>query len=586
MRQFLGKINYYHKFIDNCAIRLEPLHNLLRKNVPFVWSPDCQDCFEDLKKRLCSEPILQIFNYEKEIFIETDASRIGIGAILKQKGDDDMLHPVAYFSKKLKPTQSRKDAIYIECYAIKEAISYWQHYLMGQEFTVLTDHKPLENLRVKARPDTLLGHLVNYLSQFNFKIVYRKGRENTEADALSRNPVLEHFESEELICVSNLLTLQEIQDDQNENIEHFQLEPDQQVMFKVKNNHRRIIISESLGRNLIEKVHLSFGHIGSKKIVETIIPQYYFPNMRHHAQEFCDACVICLCNKTRTKRPLGFIDRLVSPSRPFQLMSLDTVGGLSGNKSTKRYLHILTDHFSKFAWIHTSTTQKAKDFIKLIRKVTDTNQIELLLFDRYSGINSKDLKKYLKENKVSSVFTPRNHPSSNGSVERLGQTLINRIRCKYAQYGRLKPWSRIAEECVEEYNRTIHSVTRFPPCYLQDGTEVTLSPIDLNENDLNEDRKQAKVNNDRFFNKMKQRVDKKFKDKELKIGDLVFVDLGNKLSRNKLDPIRDGPFQIIEQCSPLMYRLDIKSHRDRSCLFHKDQLHPFFSEKRFEEGEM
>lgn len=113
--------------------------------------------------------------------------------------------------------QLRKDAIYIECLAIKGALVYWQYKLIGNEFVVLTDHKPLENLNVKVKIDTKLGKLIMYLSQFNFKIIYRSGKENVLADSLSRNPVLIEFDDDESIQTSNLILIQEIINDQNSN---------------------------------------------------------------------------------------------------------------------------------------------------------------------------------------------------------------------------------------------------------------------------------------------------------------------------------------------------------------------------------
>lgn len=230
LRQFLGKVNFDHKFIENCAEKLAPLHNLLRKDVDFIWSEDCEKAFQNIKNELCSEPVLRIFNPNKMIYICTDASAIGLSGIMKQEDDDGELRPVSYFSMKMSPSQRKKDPIYIECLAIKESIVFWQHQLIGREFIVLSDHKPLENLKIKARPDTPLGDLVIFLSQFNFKIVYKAGKDNLDADALSRNPVLEHFENEEIIKTCNLIKLDEITTDQKMNVQ--ELKSDKNLIVK------------------------------------------------------------------------------------------------------------------------------------------------------------------------------------------------------------------------------------------------------------------------------------------------------------------------------------------------------------------
>jgi len=127
---------------------------------------------------------------------------------------------VAYFSKKLNEVLKRKKAIYLECLAIKEAIRYWQYWLIGKSFTVYSDHKPLENMNIRSRTDEELGDLTYYLSQYDFQIKYTPGKNNSEADCLSRNPVLDSNENEkEQLKVVNLIKLDEILADQEKNEE-------------------------------------------------------------------------------------------------------------------------------------------------------------------------------------------------------------------------------------------------------------------------------------------------------------------------------------------------------------------------------
>lgn len=168
---------------------------------------------------LCSQPVLEIFDKDLPIKLYTDASLEGIGAVLKQLQHNGKEKLVAYFSKKLNKAQKRKKAIYLECLAIKEAVKYWQHWLIGKTFEVYTDHKPLENLNIKARTDEELDELTYYLSQYNFQIKYT-GKENVEADCLNRNPVLEAKENkDELLRVINFIQLEDIISDQERNEE-------------------------------------------------------------------------------------------------------------------------------------------------------------------------------------------------------------------------------------------------------------------------------------------------------------------------------------------------------------------------------
>lgn len=221
IRQFLGKINFYNKYVPNISIILDPLHNLLRKDQEkhFTWTQKCQEAFEKVKNLLCSKPILAIFDPRLPIHIYTDASIEGIAAILKQPQNNNEEKPVAYFSRKLKEYQKKKKAVYLECLAIKEAVQFWQHWLLRKKFTVFSDHKPLENMNIKARTDEELGDLTYYLSQYDFQIVYSPGKYNLEADCLSRNPVMQpdEYKEKDKIRITNLIKLEDIINDQEKN---------------------------------------------------------------------------------------------------------------------------------------------------------------------------------------------------------------------------------------------------------------------------------------------------------------------------------------------------------------------------------
>jgi len=581
VRQFLGKINFYYKYIENAAKQLEPLHNLLRKDVKFCWTAECKKAFIGMKKYLCSSPILSIYSQNKEVFIYTDASGDGLGAILKQPQENGILHPVAYFSKKLNPSQKKKKIIYLECLAIKEAIVYWQHWLIGRDFTVITDHKPLETLKVKARTDEPLGDLIYYLSQYNFKVIYAPGKENIEADSLSRNPVLENFENEEdVLKVVNMVTLEEIINDQQTNINEIndskKVIEKGNIKFKKLKHRQRIYVSQKFGLKLIKKIHENYGHIGVSHISEHLRPYYYFKNMDTMIHQFCSACEICIKNKSRRSQQIGLLSKLGPATKPYEIMSIDSVGGFGGNKSTKKYLHILADHFTRYAFISTSKGQNARDFISLIDPVAKQYKIKIILADQYTGINSKEVKDYMKSMNITLIFTSVDCPESNGLNERLNQTLVNRIRCKINSGEKVGAWSKIAKKCTKEYNSTIHSVTKFSPAYLLYGVRPNIVPTELQENNYNleADREKALINSTNNYEKNKKRVDNTRIDHTFQENDLVYIENGNKLNRNKLDEIRSGPLRIIKKVSNTIYEVEGTKKRRETNFYHSSKLIP------------
>lgn len=583
IRQFLGKINFYNKYIPNIAITLDPLHNLLRKGQKFIWTKECQDAFEKMKDMLCSKPILEIYDPNLPIYIYTDASILGIGAVLKQKQLNGEEKPVAYFSKKLNNSQKKKKAIYLECLAIKEAIKYWQYWLIGKTFTVFSDHKPLENLNIKSRTDEELGDLTYYLSQYDFKIKYSPGKINLEADCLSRNPVLEFNENEdEQLKIVNFIKLQDIIEDQRNN-EYIQDRKNKmikkdRIYYKKSKNKEKIILSEKMSRELIKQIHEDYCHIGMKQLQNKIAPFYTANRLIENIQKTCKNCEICIKNKTRGQHKFGLMSHLGPAERPFEIMSIDTIGGFGGSRSTKTYLHLLVDHFTRYAFILTSKTQNANDFIKLIENATDIDRIGLILADQYPGINSKEFKKFLNDKQIPLIFTSVNTPFSNGLNERLNQTIVNKIRCRINENKNKIAWTTVAHECIQKYNETEHTVTGFTPKYLLFGIDITTLPKELNQvkncNNLIIDRKIALENTKRSHDYNKAIFDKNRKYVTFNSGDMVYVENGNKLNRKKLDEIRIGPFKIIEKISNSIYKVDTGYKKAESNLFHVTKLIP------------
>lgn len=586
VRQFLGKINFYHSYIPNTAMVLAPLHNLLKKNVPFQWNDKCQKSFDFIKVCLCNEPCLAIFSPNKQTVVYTDASLEGIGAVMKQKQEDGTFKPVAYFSKKLNEYQKKKKALFLECLAIKEALNYWRYRLLGISFEIVTDHKPLENMKINTQFDDELRELILSISHFDFKVTYQPGKINLEADCLSRNPVLSPQDASSELKVVNFLQIEELLVDQKSialdriNKKINVINGKNNLLFTNHKDTNKIIISDEFSRELIKKAHYRFGHIGVKQLELTLLPYFYNVNLKKFILNFVKKCSVCIKNKSRLSPTFGLMSHLGPATRPFEYVSVDTVGGFSGNNSTKRYIHLLVDHFSRFAYAITSKHQKAPDFIKLVNLVfKDGHNVTNLLADQYAGLNSGLFKKFLKEKNVKLLFTAVDCPFSNGLNERLNQTLVNRLRCKANEnnYNKKRPWPKLLDECVQEYNDTVHSVTKYSPNYLINGTKIPiLNKLPFNVNfDLEKDRKIAFNNSQKNHLVNKKRFDRNKKEPNFKVGQLVYVHHGNSLNRNKLDEIRTGPFEIVRKLSNVLYVVNSGFQKKESNIFHVSKMYPF-----------
>jgi RNase H-like domain found in reverse transcriptase len=152
----------------------------------FLWSETTQSSFENVKRALCSAPVLRTYDPALPITVTTDASGFAIGAVLEQD-EDVMRRPVAYFSRTMNPYEQNYHAKEQELLAIVESIRYWRSYLHGYTFLVQTDHASLHYLTTQERLSPRQVRWLERLLDFDFKIVHISGETNIVADALSRS---------------------------------------------------------------------------------------------------------------------------------------------------------------------------------------------------------------------------------------------------------------------------------------------------------------------------------------------------------------------------------------------------------------
>lgn len=188
IKQFLGLAGYYRRFIEGFSKIAKPLTNLLKKKTPFQWLEPQQEAFEILRSCLIKEPILQYPDFTKTFILTTDASAFALGAILSQ-GEIGKDLPIAYTSRVLNKAENNYSTIEKELLAIVHATKHFRPYLYGQRFKLITDHKPLVWLNNVKDPTHRLFRWRTYLEEYEYTICYKPGKKNSNADALSRNPI-------------------------------------------------------------------------------------------------------------------------------------------------------------------------------------------------------------------------------------------------------------------------------------------------------------------------------------------------------------------------------------------------------------
>lgn len=185
IKSFLGLVGYYRKFIPNFAKTAKPLTCLLKKDTPFKWTEKCQDSFDKLKNSLITKPILQYPKFDQPFILTTDCSNEALGSVLSQ-GEINSDLPIAYHSRTLNAAEQNYSTTEKELLAIVDSVKHFRPYLYGQTFTIVTDHRPLTWLMSCKDPSSRLVRWRLKLMEYDYKIIYKPGKQNSNADCLSR----------------------------------------------------------------------------------------------------------------------------------------------------------------------------------------------------------------------------------------------------------------------------------------------------------------------------------------------------------------------------------------------------------------
>jgi hypothetical protein len=182
VRSLVGLVNFYREFIPARSETLSPLTELTKKGQKFLWGPAQQKAFEEIKRKLAREILLQFPDFNEPFIIHTDASKNQIGGVISQRGK-----PIAFYSKRLNSAQQNYTTIKLELLAIVEILRAYRNILLGHTIVIYTDHK---NLSFDNFSSDQVRRWRLIVEEYGPEIIYIKGSDNIVADFLSRWPML------------------------------------------------------------------------------------------------------------------------------------------------------------------------------------------------------------------------------------------------------------------------------------------------------------------------------------------------------------------------------------------------------------
>ncbi|KAG1459842.1 hypothetical protein G6F56_006072 [Rhizopus delemar] len=348
LQKFLGFCAFYHRFLVNLADLAKPLYRLLKDGKQhFNWTEDADRAFMALKERMVNLPTLAYPDPKVSYDLHTDASNVGLGAVLVQTG-----RPIAYASRTHSDAERNYSTTERECLAIIWSLNYFYPYLYGAHFSIYTDHAALKSIIATKMPRGRIARWILTIQSFTFTIYHRKGALNSDADALSRLP--EDINSQGL----EELTLEEFRKLQSQDRFTTLLKGEVKkplewnnglLGYRNRNDKLVPVLPKELVKPTIELFHngLFGGHFGVDKTMDKLKEITWWSTMEQDVKEHIRCCDGCQRFKIRSDSTVPQMKPIL-PRFTGDIWAAD-IAELPTSTRGNTYILVLMEYLSKWA---------------------------------------------------------------------------------------------------------------------------------------------------------------------------------------------------------------------------------------------
>ena len=581
VQRFLGIINYFREHIPNIAKVTAPLDKLRNEgDITKLWVEKQQTSFDTLKKLLASAPILSYPVMSEPFYVATDASNVGIGAVLYQT-IDGVRRFNAFMARSLTISERNYSTTKRELLAVVFAFKKFHKFIWGNKFTLLTDHKALTYLHTQKIANAMMITWLDTLLEYDFDIVHLPGLQNVLPDNLSRlfTPIDEQGGNDDQVIMktlgskfnklstnmsTNKITKPGVKTHARQLVTNIQASKSlykRQLPYKI---HRAAAIElndvmtppDKDRKELLEEAHL-FGHFGAEAIVKSIQRKgINWKSIKDDALKTVNACAEC--QKFNIVKQ-GFNPlRPVSAAIPGDHWALDLAGPFKTSKNGNNYLMVLVDICTRFCILRALPDKQSQTIVKHLTQVfCDYGFPKYLQSDNGTEFVN-ELMELLAESAgfEHRLVTPY-HPRANGVAERWVQTSVMGIK-KRVQ-GVEQDWDIYVPSTQLAINAKVSKRTNTPPFTFMFGRN-------LNEfRNYKQDESVEPMSNDELLFRVKQMAEivfpaisertqnviKKQKDVFDKSHKLIqyppqsIVMIKNTKRAGKLEPSYEGPYTIV-----------------------------------------
>jgi hypothetical protein len=569
MQQFLGLANYFRKFIPNYSRLAAPLYHLTKKSATFLKGEEALLCFEAIKRKLVTPPLLSYPDPDLPYEVISDASISGCGAVLVQEN-----RPVAYFSSKFSSAERNYTTGEQELLGLIKALKEWRCYLEGcQGLTLITDHNPLTFFSVQPTLSRRQARWSEFLSRFHFTVKYSPGASNP-ADPLSR------LFPEAVLA----LTISEYNSDLLSKLkEASSRDPHYLDERATRKYHKetgywtyqgRIVVPESMRAEIMTEHHANrvSGHFGWARTLELISRRFWWPKLRESVQEYVQTCASCQRNKASTKRPFGLLNPIPIPDTRWHTVTLDFIMDLPVSASGNDAILVLVDKLTKY--VHLVPTRKictAEDMSRLfLAHIFQYHGVpKVLISDRDPRFTSALWKAFCHHLGIEPRFSTAFHPETDGQTERTNRVLEEVLR--HFIDGDHSNWEDLLPLAAFSMNNAKSASTGETPYYLNHGTHPStpvslalplgkIPTLDVVFRDLENTLSGIKALMLAAQDRQKSYADRTRAPHEFKPGDQVLLATRNLKFQSgvkKLHPKFIGPFKILKMVGKNAAKLEL-----------------------------
>ncbi|KAK8941176.1 hypothetical protein KSP39_PZI010028 [Platanthera zijinensis] len=631
IRSFLGLAGYYRKFVKNFSEIALPLTKLMRKNVPFIWTEDCQVAFDRLKESVTTAPVLVMLCGSEGFQIYSDASLKGLECVLMQNGK-----VIAYTSRQLKEAERNYPTHDLELAAVVFALKIWRHYLYGAQCDIFTDHKSLKYIFSQKELNMRQRRWLELIKDYDVDIKYHPSKANVVADALSRKNVASTIvsitEQKELLRdMQKLGLLTCITNSQTQSV-LFQLTADQSLKERIRKamNQYPIFVKfvekqksgqttafteeegllflngrlcipdvDTIRSEILYESHNTVYsiHPGRTKMYQDLKQDFWWPGMKTDVIRYIAKCHTCQLVKAEHQKPGGYLQSLPIPEWKWEDITMDFVMGLPKSKAGNNGIWVIIDRLTKVA--HFIPIKKDSPVQKLIDQYIDGilkyhGIPRSIISDRDGRFTSETWKLVQKRLGTRLRYSTAFHPQTDGQSERTIQLLEDLLRMIVLDlHGSWEKYLSLVEFSYNNsYQSSIH-MTPFealygrrchtPLSWAEDGEQKVFRKEQVGKiNDklglIRERLKVAQNRQQKYFNAKHRRA-------EFNVGDLVCLKIKpfkgvSRIRRlGKLSPRYVGPFPITERIGEVAYRLALSGTlQNLHNVFHVSSLRRYIAD--------